>query len=198
MFTRLSLLTSTLASTFLALSLVACSDGASGSSDDGPGDDALAESNESELRSDSFVGQWTSSSAQAGELASLTLHAGGRYEAAITICPAPPAGGVSCMAMPKEESGRFTILGSGSKQTLRLVPVGAGVRRYQIAFAPTIAVVGAGRAIELTRSGKSQVLTEKVSGGGGASCGPTQCASGLVCCNPLSGICTKPGQFCAQ
>lgn len=27
-------------------------------------------------------------------------------------------------------------------------------------------------------------------------CGPKVCAPGLVCCNPLCGTCTKPGQFC--
>ena len=29
-------------------------------------------------------------------------------------------------------------------------------------------------------------------------CGPTSCGVGKVCCNPLSGICTNPGEFCAQ
>ena len=101
------------------------------------------------------------------------------------------------MAMPREESGTFTILRSGSKQTLRLVPAGAGVRRYQIAFAPTVAVVGAPPAIELTRSGKSQVLN-KAASAGGVACGASHCAAGLVCCNPLSVICTKPGEVCAQ
>jgi hypothetical protein len=28
------------------------------------------------------------------------------------------------------------------------------------------------------------------------SCGPTTCAAGTVCCNPLHGICTPPDQFC--
>lgn len=28
-------------------------------------------------------------------------------------------------------------------------------------------------------------------------CGPTSCGAGEVCCNPLSGICTKPGEVCA-
>jgi hypothetical protein len=32
----------------------------------------------------------------------------------------------------------------------------------------------------------------------GPACGPTHCAAGLVCCNPLSGICTPPGGLCAQ
>ena len=31
----------------------------------------------------------------------------------------------------------------------------------------------------------------------GPKCGGSQCAAGEVCCNPLSGICTKPGQVCA-
>jgi hypothetical protein len=30
-----------------------------------------------------------------------------------------------------------------------------------------------------------------------AACGPTTCGAGEVCCNPLSGICTKPGEVCA-
>jgi len=71
------------------------------------------------------------------------------------------------------------------------------VRRYQLAFAATVAVVGAPRAIELTRSGKSQVLNE-AKGAGGVACGASVCAPGLVCCNPLSAICTKPGEFCTQ
>jgi hypothetical protein len=29
-------------------------------------------------------------------------------------------------------------------------------------------------------------------------CGPSTCAAGEVCCNPLSGICTKPGEVCAM
>jgi hypothetical protein len=32
----------------------------------------------------------------------------------------------------------------------------------------------------------------------GPACGNAQCASGEVCCNPLAGICTKPGDVCAQ
>jgi hypothetical protein len=30
------------------------------------------------------------------------------------------------------------------------------------------------------------------------TCGDTQCAPGFVCCNPLRGICTKPGMVCIQ
>lgn len=30
----------------------------------------------------------------------------------------------------------------------------------------------------------------------GEPCGPTTCGAGTVCCNPLAGICTKPGMFC--
>ncbi len=194
MFTRTTL-TTTLASTLLSLSLFACSDGSSTSAD--LGDDALVEANESELRDSTFIGRWAAESPQANDFRSLTLNAGGRYEASIAVCPPAPPGGVSCLAMPREESGRFTILGSGSKQTLRLAPEGAAVRRYRIAFAATIAVVGAPRAIELTRSGKSQVLNE-AEAAGGVVCGTSQCAPGLVCCNPVSAICTKPGEFCAQ
>lgn len=29
-------------------------------------------------------------------------------------------------------------------------------------------------------------------------CGPSTCGAGEVCCNPLSGICTKPGEVCAM
>jgi hypothetical protein len=29
-------------------------------------------------------------------------------------------------------------------------------------------------------------------------CGNTTCAAGMVCCNPLMNICTKPGEFCIQ
>jgi hypothetical protein len=192
-----SLVTSALAATLLTFSLVACSDGGSSAADEDIGDDALAESSESELKADSFLAKWTNDSAQAKDFTSLTLKAGGWYEASIAVCPPAPPGGVSCLAMPIEESGRFSVLKSGSKQTLRLVPKGAAVRRYGIAFAATIAVVGAPRAIELTRSGKSQVLNEAKSAGG-VACGASQCAPGLVCCNPLSAICTKPGEFCAQ
>lgn len=31
-----------------------------------------------------------------------------------------------------------------------------------------------------------------------ATCGEAPCAPGLVCCNPLRGICTKPGGVCIQ
>ena len=31
----------------------------------------------------------------------------------------------------------------------------------------------------------------------GPKCGASQCAAGDVCCNSLSGICTKPGEVCA-
>ena len=30
------------------------------------------------------------------------------------------------------------------------------------------------------------------------TCGAAQCAPGLVCCNPVMGICTKPGGVCVQ
>jgi Kazal-type serine protease inhibitor-like protein len=30
------------------------------------------------------------------------------------------------------------------------------------------------------------------------TCGDAQCGAGLVCCNPLMGICTKPGMVCIQ
>ena len=29
-------------------------------------------------------------------------------------------------------------------------------------------------------------------------CGPSSCGVGKVCCNPLAGICTNPGEFCIQ
>ncbi len=32
----------------------------------------------------------------------------------------------------------------------------------------------------------------------GERCGTTVCGAGLVCCNPLMNICTKPGMFCIQ
>jgi hypothetical protein len=32
----------------------------------------------------------------------------------------------------------------------------------------------------------------------GPTCGNAQCAAGQVCCNPLAGICTAPGEVCAQ
>jgi hypothetical protein len=32
----------------------------------------------------------------------------------------------------------------------------------------------------------------------GPKCGDAQCAAGEVCCNPLAGICTKPGMLCAM
>lgn len=32
----------------------------------------------------------------------------------------------------------------------------------------------------------------------GPKCGNAQCGAGEVCCNPLAGICTKPGEVCAQ
>jgi hypothetical protein len=30
------------------------------------------------------------------------------------------------------------------------------------------------------------------------ACGPSRCGVGKVCCNPLGGICTNPGEFCTQ
>ena len=30
------------------------------------------------------------------------------------------------------------------------------------------------------------------------TCGDAQCAPGFVCCNPVMGICTKPGMVCIQ
>ncbi|KFY31217.1 hypothetical protein V493_01297 [Pseudogymnoascus sp. VKM F-4281 (FW-2241)] len=33
---------------------------------------------------------------------------------------------------------------------------------------------------------------------GGEKCGTAVCGAGLVCCNPLCNICTKPGEFCVQ
>jgi hypothetical protein len=32
----------------------------------------------------------------------------------------------------------------------------------------------------------------------GVRCGTTTCGAGLVCCNPLRNICTRPGMFCIQ
>lgn len=32
----------------------------------------------------------------------------------------------------------------------------------------------------------------------GEPCGPSVCGDGLVCCNPVMGICTPPGGFCIQ
>lgn len=32
----------------------------------------------------------------------------------------------------------------------------------------------------------------------GESCGSVTCGPGTVCCNPLRGICTKPGMVCIQ
>jgi hypothetical protein len=32
----------------------------------------------------------------------------------------------------------------------------------------------------------------------GESCGDTECAPGLVCCNSSCGICTEPGGVCIQ
>ncbi len=32
----------------------------------------------------------------------------------------------------------------------------------------------------------------------GEACGDGVCGAGQVCCNPLAGICTAPGEFCAQ
>ena len=196
MFTR-SLFTTTLASTLLACSLFACS-----SSDDGStaapaadevGDDANAETGESELRADSYVGKWNADGSSA-LFSSLTIKKGGWYEASFAPACAP---GLACPEVLRVESGRYSIVRSGTKQTLRLVPRGAAVRRYQISFAATVAVVGAPRAIELSRSGKSQVLLEEGASSGEA-CGKGTCAPGLVCCNALDAICTLPGEFCTQ
>ena len=32
----------------------------------------------------------------------------------------------------------------------------------------------------------------------GEPCGPVRCDAGQVCCNPLQGICTAPGEVCIQ
>ena len=32
----------------------------------------------------------------------------------------------------------------------------------------------------------------------GPRCGNTTCGAGKVCCNPIAGICTNPGEFCIQ
>lgn len=32
----------------------------------------------------------------------------------------------------------------------------------------------------------------------GETCGDTECGPGFVCCNPVMGICTKPGMVCIQ
>ena len=32
----------------------------------------------------------------------------------------------------------------------------------------------------------------------GVKCGSVTCGAGLVCCNPVMGICTKPGMMCIQ
>ena len=130
MLTPSSLLTSTFVAISLALSVFACTASVAEPADD----DALAASNESEIHAAAFLGTWTGTNVQAGEFASLVLKSGGRYEASIAICGGAPAGGVSCMAMPRDESGTFTLLTSGGKQTLRLRPTGAPVRRYQMAL----------------------------------------------------------------
>jgi hypothetical protein len=193
MFTR-STFRSVFASALLGLSLFACAS----DTDENLGDDALAEAGESEVRADSYVGKWEGKAPNVDDFVSLHLKAGGRYEAQLQLCPPPRPGEMGCLAMPRPESGRFTLLGSANNKTLRLVPDGASVRRYKIAFAPTVAVVGAPRAIELTRSGKTQLLNEVVANGGGPTCGQNQCSAGQVCCNPLAGICTPPGGVCAQ
>ena len=184
--------------TVLAFALMAC--GAESSSAD-DGDDVLAEQGESELRTDDFAGRWADATPAAGELKSLDLNAGGAYVATIAVCPAPRPGQVSCLAMPRDEVGRYTILGTGNKRTLRLAPLGAAVRRYTITFESTAA--GAPRSIELTRAGKMQVLDEVTSSGsgstsGGVTCGPNVCAVGLVCCSSMRGICARRGQYCAN
>ena len=33
---------------------------------------------------------------------------------------------------------------------------------------------------------------------GGETCGDALCGPGMVCCNPVMGICTKPGMVCIQ
>jgi hypothetical protein len=200
MLTARSFFASVLTTSAIALSVFAC-DGSS--SEDERGDDAFAVAGESELKAsdvNGFVGRWTTGDTlEKNDFVSLTLEAGGRYQAEIAACPTAPAGGVGCLEAPRAETGSFSMLRSGSTQTLRLVPSGSRVRRYQIAFAPTVAVVGAPRAIELTRSGKSQVMNEDKDGGGaGEPCGGIRCGVGLVCCNSLSEICTQPGELCAQ
>jgi hypothetical protein len=39
---------------------------------------------------------------------------------------------------------------------------------------------------------------QAVSAPAGVRCGSATCGAGLVCCNPLRGICTAPGMFCIQ
>jgi hypothetical protein len=44
----------------------------------------------------------------------------------------------------------------------------------------------------------NRVCIAAVNGPKANRCGNTTCGEGLVCCNPLQGICTKPGEFCIQ
>ena len=160
MFIHSSLLRSAVGSALISLSLFACSSDPVSTAE---GDDALVDTTtESELRSDGFGGAWTGGTLKAGDFQTINLKANGTYEASVAVCPTAPAGGVSCSAAPRSETGRYSLLqAKGGTQTLRLAPNGGSVRRYGIKFAPTTAVVGAPRAIELTRNGSSQVLNQK-------------------------------------
>lgn len=45
---------------------------------------------------------------------------------------------------------------------------------------------------------KGRVCIAAVNAPSPVKCGNATCGAGLVCCNPLQGICTRPGEFCIQ
>jgi hypothetical protein len=186
---RRSMLVSAL-STLVSLTLLACSD--AGSSTDPLGEDPRAELNEEEASAPSFVARWTAAAGvQTGDFESLTLNAAGDYEAAIAACPSAQGGNSVCMAMPNVESGRFTILRKGARQTLRLSPTTAPVRHYSIAFAATVAVEGAPRAIELTRFGRTQLMTEDANDSAGGPCAGKSIGDACTICDPTDPDCME-------
>ncbi len=189
MFHRVSSVVPSLSFALVAVSLAAC---AADAETTPAADEAIIESGESELRADSIVGLWTNGAAAVGEFVSLDLRADGGYEAAIAACPSD--GSIGCLALPRTETGRFRVLGSGDRRTLRLAPTGATVRRF--AFTPAPSVEGV-RAIELVRSGKSQVLSRAIADEG-EPCGEVRCQNGSVCCNALASLCAAPNEFCIQ
>lgn len=192
----------TLAFFALALATAACSIATESAS---PAEPPTAESDDELIEAATahpYAGAWANiGAAPKGDFLSFTLRDDGTYEGVLGTCP---AGATVCPEIVQIESGSYKVVVKKSGvDRIRFAPTGARARLYTIAFAPTVAVVGAPRAIELTRSGRTQTFTSLDdaaidAGPAPSSCGAVTCAADQVCCNPLAGICAAPGDVCAQ